>query len=98
MHKKIQYQNFNDSSLHNSDNKGRRRCGNSAKNKQSIKRKEKEEKKHTIKQRSGFLNDGSLDWVGLMDGLGGDRGGHFRLQQWRCQQRQFRLSPLLYCC
>ena len=80
---------------HNSNNKGRRRHGNSAKNKKSIKRKEKEEKKHNTKQRSGFLKDGS---VGLMDGLGGNRGGHFGLQRRQCQQPQFRLSPLLYCC
>ena len=71
---------------YNFDNKGRRRCRNSAKNKKSIKRKEKEEKKHTTKQRSGFLKDGSVGWVELMDGLGGDCGGHFRLQRWRCQQ------------
>ena len=51
------------------------------KNKKSIKRKEKEEKKHTTKQRSGFLKDGSVGRVGLMDGLGGDHRGHFRLQR-----------------
>lgn len=66
---------------YNSEYKGRRRRRNSAKNKKSIKRKEKEEKKHTTKQQSGFLKDGSVGWVGLMDGLGGDRGGHFRLQR-----------------
>ena len=58
---------------HNSNNKGRRRHGNSAKNKnkKSIKRKAKEEKKHTTKQRLGFLKDGLVGWVRLMDGLGG---------------------------
>ena len=68
---------------HNSDNKGRRRRGNSAKNKnkKSIKRKAKEEKKHTAKQRLGFLKDGSVGWVRLMDELGGNRKGHFGLQQ-----------------
>ena len=55
---------------HNSDNKGTR-CRNSVKNKKSIKRKEKDEKKHTTKQRLGFLKDGLVGWVRLMDGLGG---------------------------
>ena len=70
---------------YNSDYKGRRRRRNSVKNKKSVKRKEKEEKKHTTKQRLDFLKEGPVSWVGLMDGLGGDREGHFRLQQWRCQ-------------
>ena len=41
------------------------------KNKKSIKRKAKEEKKHTTKLRLGFLKDGLVGWVRLMDGLGG---------------------------